>query len=33
VYGNKPEYSGKVRGVGKNVTLVPESTLSFYTPS
>jgi hypothetical protein len=29
--GNKPEYSGKVRGVGKNVRPVPGTTQTYIT--
>jgi hypothetical protein len=31
--GNKPEYSCKVRGVGKNVRHVPGTTHTYYTPT
>jgi hypothetical protein len=32
-FGNKPEYSRRVRGVGKNVRPVPGTTLTYYTPT
>jgi hypothetical protein len=31
--GNKLEYSGRVRGVGKNVRLVPGTAQTYYTPT
>jgi hypothetical protein len=30
-FGNKPESSGRVRGVGKNVRPVPRTTRTYYT--
>jgi hypothetical protein len=33
VFGNKPEYSGRVRGVGKNVRPVSGTTQKYYTPT
>lgn len=32
-FGNKPEYSGRVRGVGKNVRPVSRTTQKYYTPT
>lgn len=32
-FGNKPEYSGRVRGVGKNVRPVSGTTHKYYTPT
>jgi len=32
-FGNKPEYSSRVRGVGKNVRPVPGTTQTYYTPT
>jgi hypothetical protein len=31
-FGNKPEYVGRVRGVGKNVRPVSGTTQTYYTP-
>jgi hypothetical protein len=30
---NKPEYSGRIRGVGKNVRPFSETTRTYYTPT
>jgi hypothetical protein len=32
-FGNKPEYSSRVRGVGKNVRPVPGTAQTDYTPT
>jgi hypothetical protein len=32
-FGNKLEYSGRVKGVGKNVRFVPVTTQTYYTPT
>jgi len=32
-FGNKLEYSGRVRGVGKNVRPIPGTTRTYYTPT
>jgi hypothetical protein len=31
-FGNKHEYSSRVRGVGKNIRPVPGTTQTYYTP-
>jgi hypothetical protein len=32
-FGNEPEYSGRVRGVGKNMRPVSGTTHKYYTPT